>query len=112
MEKEFNRQLDNHLNQWVQNSQSKNWSRTNSKFFTVNDDTTVNVDLNKLSDGYRKKLVVSQPSSYCEAFLGLIEPYLTQFLIQFGIKDYRFTFVFNIAGNMEKNLYVNTLGRN
>lgn len=108
MEKEFNKQLNNHLNQWVQNSQSSSWSVTAGDFFDVDEDSSVKVNLNKLSEEYRAKQIINQPGDYCNVFLQAIEPYLVQFLIQFGVKSYRFRFVFILFGTIAKDYFVST----
>jgi hypothetical protein len=108
MEKEFNKQLNRHLNQWVENSQSSNWSATEGSFFNVDEDSSVKVNLNKLSEEYRIKQIISQPASYYNAFLQTIEPYLVDFLIQFGVKSYKFRFVFVLFGAIAKDYFVTT----
>ncbi|MBB5634886.1 hypothetical protein HDF26_002438 [Pedobacter cryoconitis] len=108
MEKEFNRQLNDHLNQWVQNSQSSGWSAIEGNFFNVDEDSSVKVNLNKLSEDYKTKKIVSQPANYCNAFLQTIEPYLVDFLVQFGVKSYKFRFVFVLFGTIAKDYFVST----
>jgi len=108
MEKEFNRRLNSHLNQWVENSQSSGWAATEGSFFYVDEDSSVKVNLNKLSKEYRAKQIVSQPGNYCNAFLQMIEPYLIDFLIQFGVKSYKFRFVFVLFGTIAKDYFVST----
>jgi len=98
MQKEFNKQLDIHLNQWVQNSQSINWSHGDQPFFSVGADSDIRVNLNLLSESYRNKHIVAEPGNYCHMFLSVLEPYLAQFLIQFGVREYEFTFCFLING--------------
>ncbi|MGY0034515.1 hypothetical protein [Pedobacter sp. NJ-S-72] len=77
MEKEFNRRLNSHLNQWVENSQSSGWSATEgSFFFYVDEDSSVKVNLNKLSEEYKARQIVSQPGNYCNAFLQMIDRHI------------------------------------
>lgn len=106
MEKEFNKQLSIHLNEWVQNSQSDSWNLTNQPFFAVNDHTIIRVNLNKLSESYRLKHIINQPAHYCNKFLSAIRPYLTQFLVQFGVREYQFRFEFVINDSTCGNFLV------
>jgi len=103
MQKEFNKQLNIHLNQWVQNSQSISWSFNDQPFFTVGADSDILVNLNLLSEPYRTKHIIDTPGDYCQMFLSVLEPYLAQFLIQFGIREYEFTFCFLINGTTFKD---------
>jgi hypothetical protein len=96
MQKEFNKQLDIHLNQWVQNSQSINSAPGKQSFFSVGEDSDILINLNLLSKPYRNKHINEKPGVYCQMFLSVLEPYLAQFLIQFGIREYEFTFCFLI----------------
>lgn len=98
MQKEFNKQLNVHLNQWVQNSQSIGLSPTGQPFFSVGENSNIVVNLNLLSASYRNKHIVSQSVIYCNAFLSAIQPYLAQFLVQFGIRRYEFAFCFLMNG--------------
>jgi len=98
MQKEFNKQLNIHLNQWVQNSQSIGGTLPGQPFFSVDVNSDITVNLNLLSDAYRFKHIVTEPGNYCQMFLSVLEPYLAQFLIQFGIREYEFTFCFLIHG--------------
>jgi hypothetical protein len=103
MQKEFNKQLNIHLNQWVQNSQSIRWSNSDQPFFSVRSDSDIIVNLDLLSEPYRTRHIMSGPGDYCYMFLSVLEPYLAQFLIQFGIREYEFTFCFLIDGTTFKD---------
>jgi hypothetical protein len=103
MQKEFNKQLNIHLNQWVQNSQSIRWSNSDQPFFSVRSDSDIMVNLDLLSEPYGTRHIMSGPGDYCHMFLSVLEPYLAQFLIQFGIREYEFTFCFLIDGTTFKD---------
>ena len=103
MQKEFNKQLDIHLNQWVQSSESISWSDNDQPFFSVGTDSGILVNLNLLSEPYRTRHIINGPGDYCHMFLSVLEPYLAQFLIQFGIREYEFTFCFLIEGTTFKD---------
>ena len=61
MDKQLNKQLDMHLNTWVENSQSLSWSLVGKPFFSVDDDSEVIVNLLLLSESYRIKHIDSSP---------------------------------------------------
>jgi len=106
MQKEFNKKLNKHLSQWVQNSQSISCSRTGQSFFSVREDSNIVVNFNLLSESYRNKHIASQPGGYCNMFLAILQPYLAEFLIQSGIREYHFTFCFLMNGTAFKDCMV------
>jgi len=102
MIKQFNSQLNEHLNEWVQNSQSISWSLTGKPFFRVEDDGQIEVNLMLLSESYRTKHFNREPGNYCNNFLEALRPHLLQFLIDYGMTQYDFTFKFLMNGTMHK----------
>ncbi|WP_158798074.1 hypothetical protein [Pedobacter sp. L105] len=111
MENTFVTKLNAHLNQWVKNNQSISWSLTGGNFLTVDMEGKVIVDLRLFSDGYQQKHILSTPGNYCNSFLIVIQPQLSQFLIDNEIEDYSFTFKFYLNGTTTKEFYVKGLKR-
>ena len=106
MEQQLNKQLDIHLNKWVENSQSLSWSLTGKPFFNVAEDSEVTVNLLLLSESYRTKHIDSKPGNYCNQFLYTLEPFLALFLQQHGIAQYEFRFKFLMIGTTRKQYLV------
>lgn len=101
MKRQFTAQLSDHLNNWVQNSQS-----IHADLFTVDNYTTITVNIDILSPEYREKYVYAQPNKYYNRFLEALMPYLSAFLLQYGIKEYTFTFHFMMGGIEDREIYV------
>jgi len=106
MDQQLNKQLDIHLNKWVENSQSLSWSLTGKPFFSVADDGEVTVNLLLLSESYRVKHINSKPGNYCNQFLYTLEPFLALFLKQHNISQYAFRFKFLMIGETRKEYLV------